>query len=146
MPQAMTPGDLVDVPGKQTELALRNPRLPHITQGFIELRLLVSRLVQDSHNKLQGMVSLLAEGGRSDGDKKRYIVEHMLERRKQFIKLLVLTMWAKNAPAVSEVIDLKVFLDTRQEIFHKVVWNLYEVRRKMSYARYSPALDWVDGF
>ncbi|CAZ83188.1 unnamed protein product [Tuber melanosporum] len=158
MPQAMTPGDLVDAsrhdfqhgtpnhsgsaPGKQAELVVRNPRLPHITQGFIELRLLVSRLVQDSHNRLQGMIGLLAEGGRSDGDKKARIIEHMLERRKQFIKLLVLTMWAKNAQAVSEVIDLKVFLDTRQEIFHRVVWNLYEVRRKMSYARIpNPDLD-----
>ncbi|PWW75148.1 MED14-domain-containing protein [Tuber magnatum] len=158
MPQAMTPGGLVDAscdefqhgtpnhsasaPGKQAELVIRNPRLPHITQGFIELRLLASRLVQDSHNRLQGMVGLLAEGDRSDGDKKARIIEHMLERRKQFIKLLVLTMWAKNAQAVSEVIDLKVFLDTRQEIFHKVVWNLYEVRRKMSYARIpNPDLD-----
>lgn len=133
----------VDAPSKTTTLEVRRPPLPHITMGFIPLSLLISRLVQHSHNRLGELIDSLQGLGQSDGEKKLRIIDYMQETRKQFIKVLVLAVWAKNAGAVSEVIDLKVFLDSRQEIFHKVVWNLYEVRRKMSFARYVWQFWWL---
>lgn len=134
----MTPTEEVaKAPTKpNTTLEIRAPPLPHITMGFVPLSLLINRLVQNSHNKLVELIDSLQSSGQSDGEKKLRIIDHMQETRKQFIKVLVLVTWAKNASAVSEVIDLKAYLDSRQDVFHKVVWNLYEVRRKMSYARY----------
>lgn len=141
MPQATSPSAVEDAPSKvlkdskTLQLEVRPP-LPHITQGFIPLSLLIKRLVQDSHNKLVELVDSLQGGGQTDEEKKLRIIEHMQDTRKQFIKVLVLAMWSKNASAVSEVIDLKLFLDSRQEIFHHVVWNLFDVRRRMGQARY----------
>lgn len=140
----MTPTEEVaKAPTKpNTTLEIRAPPLPHITMGFVPLSLLINRLVQNSHNKLVELIDSLQSSGQSDGEKKLRIIDHMQETRKQFIKVLVLVTWAKNASAVSEVIDLKAYLDSRQDVFHKVVWNLYEVRRKMSYARVpNPDLD-----
>ncbi|KAL7268399.1 mediator complex subunit [Rhizina undulata] len=123
-----------DGPSKSVELAIRTPPLPHITQGFIPLSLLVNRLVQHSNNRLVELLDSLQALGQSDA-KKKLIIEHMQETRKQFIKLLVLAMWGKNAGEVSAVIDLKVWMDGRQNIFNNVVWSLFEIRRKMGYAR-----------
>lgn len=145
MPQAMSPSAvdnvptksaLKDGPNKSTTLEVRAPPLPHLTHGFIPLSLLIRRLVQDSHNKLGELVDSLQGGGQTDEEKKRRIIDHMQDTRKQFIKVLVLAMWSKNAGAVGEVIDLKLFLDSRQEIFHSVVYNLLDVRRNMNQARY----------
>lgn len=123
--------------GKNSVVTVRkNPPLPHITQGYVQLKFLIGRMVQDSYNQLQMLIEVLADGNDTEGQKKARMVEYMLERRRQFIKVLVLTMWAKNAQAVSEVIDLKVYLDSRQDIFQRVVWNLYDIRQKMTYARY----------
>lgn len=126
---------LKDAPNKTTTLEVRAPPLPH-TDGFIPLSLLIRRLVQHSHNKLGELVDSLQGGGQTDEEKKLRIIEHMQDTRKQFIKVLVLAMWSKNAGAVGEVIDLKLFLDSRQEIFHGVVYNLLDVRRNMNQARY----------
>lgn len=145
MPQAMSPSAvdnvptksaLKDGPNKTTTLEVRAPPLPHLTHGFIPLSLLIKRLVQHSHNKLGELVDSLQGGGQTDEEKKKRIIDHMQDTRKQFIKVLVLAMWSKNAGTVGEVIDLKLFLDSRQEIFHGVVYNLLDVRRNMNQARY----------
>lgn len=145
MPQAMSPSAidsvpsksaLKDGPNKTTTLEIRAPPLPHLTQSFIPLSLLIKRLVQHSHNKLGELVDSLQGGGQTDEEKKLRIIEHMQDTRKQFIKVLVLAMWSKNAGAVGEVIDLKLFLESRQDIFHGVVYNLLDVRVSMNQARY----------
>ncbi|KAA8909469.1 mediator complex subunit MED14-domain-containing protein [Sphaerosporella brunnea] len=120
---------------KRTEIEVRAPKLHKITQGFVPLQQLVNRLVQDSYNELQAMVESISSAGMSSEDKKARILNYAANTRKQFIKLLVLTMWANDAAAVSDVIDLKVWLDEQYRTYDSVVAVLMEVRKVTGRAR-----------
>jgi mediator of RNA polymerase II transcription subunit 14 len=122
---------------KRTELEVRAPPIPKITQGFVPLSQLVHRLVQDSFNELQQMVDTISSPGMSSEDKKARIINFASNTRKQFIKLLVLTMWANDAAAVSDVIDLKVWLDEQYRTFDAVVAVLMDIRKVTGRARYA---------
>jgi hypothetical protein len=121
---------------KTTSLVVRAPPLPKITQGFVPLSLLITRLVQDSYNELQLMIDAIASGGMSSEQKKARITKYAISTRKQFIKLLVLILWAKDAGAVSDVIDLKSWLDTQHRVFESAVFVLSDIRRQIGLARY----------
>jgi mediator of RNA polymerase II transcription subunit 14 len=120
---------------RTAELEVRAPPLPKITQGFVPLSQLVNRLVQDSFNELQQMVESISSAGMSSEDKKARIINFAANTRKQFIKLLVLTMWANDAAAVSDVIDLKIWLDEQCRTFDAVVAVLMDIRKVTARAR-----------
>lgn len=118
------------------DLEVRAPPLPKITQGFIPMSLLLKRLVQDSFNELQLMVEGISSPGMSSEEKKARIMKYATATRKEFIKLLVLAMWANDAAAVSDVIDLKAWLDNQFRVFDGVVEVLRSIRTATGRARY----------
>lgn len=121
--------------GRRAELEIRAPRLPKIAQGFVPLSLLIRRLVQDSFNELQLMMDSITSAGMSSEEKKTRILKYATVMRKQFIKMLVLVKWANDAGAVSDVIDLKAWLDGQHRVFDNVVFVLCEIRRQLGLAR-----------
>jgi len=114
-----------------TELA---PILPHITQGFVPLSTLLSRLIQDSYGKLIELVDTLNDG--NEAARKKRMMKYLSDTRQQFIKALVLTQWARNSEDVSRVIDLKIWTDSQIMQYHRVVYDLLEVRKGLINAKY----------
>jgi len=110
------------------------PTLPHITQGFVPLSTLLSRLVQDSYGKLIELVDALNDG--NDAARKKRMMKYLSDTRQQFIKALVLTQWARNSEDVSKVIDLKIWTDSQIMQYHRVVYDLLEVRKGLINAKY----------
>ncbi|KAG8532664.1 uncharacterized protein KY384_002541 [Bacidia gigantensis] len=53
-------------------------------------------------------------------------------RRAQFIKLLVLSRWARHADNISKVIDLRVWLTDKQTAFQSAVDWMGELKRKLA--------------
>lgn len=124
-------------PAPTTDLEVRRPKLDHIPYETFALSTLIGRVIQDSYGRLGGLVDELQKPGQSDGAKKKLLMDTAQHIRKQFIKVLVITMWSKDAGKVSEVIDLRLWLAGRQNVFNNVVIALRNIRMAMGQARYA---------
>lgn len=82
------------------------------------------------------MLDTLASGGMSSEEKKQSIIEYALYTRKQFLKTLVLTAYATDAAAISNVIDLKAWLDGQYRLYDEAVDVLCEIRKVTGRAKY----------
>jgi len=122
------------------DMSVLAPALPKITQGFYPLSMLIGRMVQDSKNQLDELIRSLQDA--REMDRRQQIMAHVTERRQQFIKLLVLTTWAKKADEVSQVIDVKAWFDSIEGNFQHAMRESFLMRRDLTNAKYDPP-SWV---
>ena len=133
------------------------PEIEHITFGFLPLSTLVSRLVQETFNSLTEVINEMSDmqisqtshhapfnhagpqlNGNGTGnsqvniEKKLRMLEFAQNRRAQFIKVLVLSQWSRQAEEVSKVIDTKVWLDGQRRIFEEAAGWMGELKRIMA--------------
>src|SRR5947208_17018025 len=66
--------------------------------------------------------------------KKMKLLSFAKHRREQFIKVLVLTQWSRQAVDVGKVIDLKVWLDGQARLYNDAGYWLGELKRNLSAA------------
>ena len=72
--------------------------LQHEAEGLIPLSEIVTRLANYGYESLQNLAETMSS---LSGDQRRAkIFDTALETRRQFIKLLVLSMWASKAPGL----------------------------------------------
>lgn len=115
------------------------PELAHITQGFFPFTKLINRSVQLCWNDLSDLFTELAElrtssqtqpsssisinGKSAEGQspenvhKKVRILEFVHGKRADFIKLLVLSQWSRQAADVSKLIDIQGFIRSRHQAY-----------------------------
>jgi len=129
------------------------PEIEHITFGYTPFHLLVSRLVQETFNGLTEVITEMSEipvqqsgqhaslshvnqltkgnGDASGGNvqKKLRMLNFTSDRRAQFIKILVLLGWARQAEAVSKVIDLNVWTNRRLQEYKQCISWMGELKR-----------------
>lgn len=144
-----------------TKLALRVndrvPELPHITQGFFPFSTLVNRSVQQCWNDLSDLITELAEiqipshdvssismppNGKVSGNqsseniqKKVRVLEFAHAKRAEFIKLLVLSQWSRQAADVSKLIDLQNFIRTRHQSYVSALQWIGDLKRNLVQAQ-----------
>lgn len=128
------------------------PEIEHITFGYLPLSTLVARLIQETFNGLTDVINEMSDmqashhvpfnnirpqiNGDGLGNSSQVIVEkklRMLEfaqnRRAQFIKVLVLSQWSRQAEEVSKVIDTKLWLDGQRQTFEEAASWIGELKR-----------------
>ncbi|KAF8456761.1 mediator complex subunit MED14-domain-containing protein [Kalaharituber pfeilii] len=115
------------------DISVLAPALPHITQGFYPLKMLIGRMIQESHTQLRDLVSSLQDA--REMDRRIKLIEHVVERRQQFIKLLVLSIWARRAEEVSQVIDVKAWFDSVEQHFLNANYETFALRRDLANAK-----------
>ena len=144
----------------QTSTAIENlmgqlpPEIQHITEGYVPFSTLISRLVQETFNGLTDTINDMADipvaqssqngtlnhvnnqlngNASTDGNvqKKLRILNWANDRRAQFIKILILSRWALQADAVSKVIDLNVWANTRIGEYRNCVSWIGELKRML---------------
>ena len=134
------------------------PEIEHWTMGYVPLSELLGRLVQETFNGLEDLINDMAEitlsqpltngainhvnqrnGAPQSGDasqanvqKKVRIFDFANGRRAQFIKVLVLSRWARQAESISNVIDLRIWLSQKQEDYNSAVSWMGELKRKLA--------------
>jgi mediator of RNA polymerase II transcription subunit 14 len=136
---------------KQTQ---RPPDLLHITQGFFPYSQLVNRAVQQCWNELSDLITELAEvhistqpqqqsataltNGKASNNqstenvqKKLRILEFAHAKRTEFIKLLVLSQWSRQAGDVSKLIDLQSFIRTRHMAYNAAIQRVADMKRDL---------------
>lgn len=128
------------------------PELAHITQGFFPFGQLVNRSTQQCWNDLSDLITELADvqvpsqnqpsadmsngkvaGNQSNENihKKVRILEFAQAKRVEFIKLLVLSSWSRQAADVSKLIDLQNFIRTRHDAYSNAVLRVGDMKRDL---------------
>lgn len=120
------------------------PPLMHITQGFFPYSQLVNRAVQQCYNDLCDVITELADStqpqqsssanGKPDPaamQKRIRILEFAQTKRTEFIKLLVLSQWSRQAVDVSKLIDLQNFIRTRHFAYQTAVQRVADMKRDL---------------
>lgn len=118
--------------------------LPHITQGFFPFGTLVNRSVQQCWIELSEVITELAAidvppaNGKPGGNqspenlrKKSRLLEFAHDKRAEFIKLLVLSQWSRQAADVSKLIDIQAFIRTRHQAYDSALQYVGEVKRDL---------------
>ena len=145
---------------RQTSTAIENlmgqlpPEIQHITEGYVPFSTLISRLVQETFNGLTDTINDMADipvshsgqngtlnhvnnqlngNASTDGNvqKKLRILNFANDKRAQFIKILILSRWARQADAISKVIDLNVWAGTRIGEYKNCVSWIGELKRML---------------
>ncbi|KAJ5668791.1 hypothetical protein N7462_009861 [Penicillium macrosclerotiorum] len=125
--------------------------IPHITQGFFPFGTLVNRAVQQCWNDLSELIAelaaihvptessaLSAANGKSSGNqssenvhKKLRILDFAHAKRAEFIKLLVLSQWSRQAAEVSRLIDIQGFIRARHQAYSDAIHHMGEMKRDL---------------
>lgn len=147
-------GDMIpkDLKERLDQLPLE---IAHITEGYIPLSGLLSRMAQKTHNDLNQTIMDLAQmpvpvsavNGNSshistsddnsadNHNKKMRLLKFAQDAHADWAKALVITMWSKRAAEVSKIIDLKIHLDGQNMFYENAVNELSEVKRSLINAR-----------
>ncbi|KAK2762815.1 mediator complex subunit [Arachnomyces sp. PD_36] len=132
------------------------PELVHITQGFFPFGQLINRSTQQCWNDLSDLITELADvqvppqnqshmspgndmtNGKPAGNqsnenihKKMRILEFAQAKRGEFIKLLVLSSWSRQAADVSKLIDLQNFIRTRHDAYSNALMRVGDMKRDL---------------
>lgn len=118
---------------QQKAVLLQPPSIPHITENFIPLSVVVTKLVESTFTDLVNLLETLPAS--NDLTKKRKLFTFLIHSRQQYIKLLVLGQWAKNAKDISTVIDVVAWLNGQANCFSNVVMQLQMVKQGLGGAR-----------
>ncbi|KAJ5585361.1 Mediator complex subunit Med14 [Penicillium hispanicum] len=125
--------------------------IPHITQGFFPFGTLVNRAVQQCWNDLSELITelaaiqvptdsavLSAANGKPASNqspenvhKKMRILDFAHAKRAEFIKLLVLSQWSRQASEVSRLIDIQAFIRARHSAYAAAVQYVGEMKRDL---------------
>ncbi|KAK6452729.1 hypothetical protein FP744_10008980 [Trichoderma asperellum] len=146
--------------GSPTEQVSRMNDLPdeiiHITQGFIPISLLLTRLAQSTHNMIQDKIAELAKmpisTAATNGSanytqsapddtsmenlkKKGVLLNFIQDMHSKWVKALVITEWSRKASSVSKLIDLKFHIDQQRLLYDAALDSIINVKRDLTYAR-----------
>ncbi|KAI1109043.1 mediator complex subunit MED14 [Nemania sp. NC0429] len=130
--------------------------IQHITQGFVPLGRLLSRLAQQTHNQLGDEIMALAKmplpsstlngntaNAELPGDdntpenlnKKVRLLNFVQERHGEWVKALVIANWSRKAEPVSKLIDLMHHINKARTMYDTSLDYMINVRRDLTFAR-----------
>ncbi|KAK8083936.1 mediator complex subunit MED14 [Apiospora saccharicola] len=126
----------------------------HITEGFVPLGVLLSRLAQMTHNQVQGKILELAKiplppasvlmgtsGGQADDTvkesiyKKKVLLEFIQDTHAKWVKALVITSWSRKVGDVSKLIDLMAHINEHRMCYEDTLGTLIDLKRDLVGAR-----------
>ncbi|KAL4901952.1 hypothetical protein BDW74DRAFT_181391 [Aspergillus multicolor] len=129
------------------------PELQHIVQGFFPLSKLLSRSTQQCWNDLAELIAELSDiqvsshgsntspishtgkmlGNQSPENlrKKLRVLEFAQAKRGEFIKLLVLSQWSRQAADVSRLIDIQNHIRTQHQAYGGALQCLGDMKRDL---------------
>ncbi|EJU03986.1 MED14-domain-containing protein [Dacryopinax primogenitus] len=109
------------------------PPLPQELSDMVPLREIIARLVQKSYEDLQNLIEVLPS--KSDVERKHAIRDYGSHTRKQVVKALVLTRWARDSAVVQRCQDVRFFLQVQNGQFREASQRLYAIKEGFMGAR-----------
>ena len=127
------------------------PEIEHITQGYMPLSRLITRLAQDTFNGLTETINEMADmqppttnvlshmnslgstqASQINIQKKTRMWDFAHDRRAKFIKILVLSQWSRQAESVGKVIDLNFWLNSQRQLYKDATAWVGELKRMLA--------------
>ncbi|KAI2636016.1 mediator complex subunit MED14 [Xylaria nigripes] len=154
-----SPDDLVNDAGVSAGRSRMNDlpdEIQHITQGFVPLSVLLSRLAQQTHNQLSDEIMALAKmpiplsamnGSPTSADtaaddnspenlnKKARLLKFVQERHGEWVKALVIANWSRRAEPVSKLIDLMHHINQTRAMYQGSLDYMINIKRDLTFAR-----------
>jgi mediator of RNA polymerase II transcription subunit 14 len=144
-----------------TQMDQLPPEIQHLAAQYHPLSTLLSRTSQECFNMLSEKLTAMADmpvapqpsGPLTNGvgvhattngagntsknnvEKKRLLMKFAEDQRAKFIKLLVISQWARRAPEIVKIIDLKAWADMQIAELDAVVSDIGVMRLAMGNAR-----------
>lgn len=118
--------------------------LPVVLQDLVPLSYLIDRVVSSAYSDLATLVETLpgshshastSAAGTDDQARKRKIVDHVLNSRRQLVKLLVLARWSKEAHRLHKAINIVGFLAIQNHQIDRAIEALTETHGMLARAR-----------
>lgn len=130
--------------------------IQHITADIMSLSLLLTRLSQWTHAKLQDEIAYLASKTLPQGvlngttnhqsadnhdtsqeslEKKIHLLNFLQDMHSKWVKTLVITEWSKKAAQVGALIDIRVHLLTKQAHYQELFWELIRMKQDLHWAK-----------
>lgn len=117
--------------------------LPVVLQDLVPLSYLIDRVVSSAYSDLATLVETLpgshaasmSAAGTDDQARKRKIVDHVLNSRRQLVKLLVLARWSKEAHRLHKAINIVGFLAIQNHQIDRTIEALTETHGMLARAR-----------
>ncbi|KAM0248045.1 hypothetical protein ACHAQJ_009606 [Trichoderma viride] len=128
----------------------------HVTQGFVPISLLLTRLAQSTHNLIQEKIVELAkmpistpatngnanytqnapdDTSNDNLRKKGALLNFIQDQHSRWVKALVIVEWSRKASMVSKLIDLKFHIDQQRILYDTALDSIINVKRDLTYAR-----------
>ena len=131
------------------------PEILHITQGYMPLSALISRLAQKTHNGLSDTILQMAQmpspasavnGNASHStpvddnsmeniNKKLRMLTFAQDAHTEWVKALVITEWSRKSDDVSKVIDLRIHLNKQRDFYDSAIHDMSMLKRGLPEAR-----------
>ena len=132
------------------------PEIEHVTFGYVQFSSLTSRLVQETFNELTDVINDMSDmpvsqpsqsgphnhvhqqpNGTGDTpqanlQRKLRMLQFANDRRAQFIKILILSRWARQVEGVSKVIDLNFWLSNQIGQYNECCAWMGELKRRLA--------------
>jgi mediator of RNA polymerase II transcription subunit 14 len=130
--------------------------IQHITEGYIPLGLLISRLAQKTHNRLEEKMLELAKmpapnpvingsvarpGAPPDDvsvetlNKKTSLLKFVQDTHADWVKALIIAAWSRRAETVSKLLDLKGYIEKQRDHYGGAMEYLMNVKRSLTFAQ-----------
>ncbi|KAN0107393.1 Mediator complex subunit MED14 domain containing protein [Russula decolorans] len=107
--------------------------LPVVDDGQVQLRDLVSRVVQACYAEMTEMAETLPS--MSDSARKRKLADFVVAWKKQVVKLYAVTKWSRDADIVQKCMNITAFLMNQNRQFEDVIRGLIDARDSLDGAR-----------
>jgi mediator of RNA polymerase II transcription subunit 14 len=131
------------------------PEINHITQGYIGLKDLLSRMAQKTHSDLIGTITELSQmplpasatnGNTSHSNapddnslenvnKKVRLLQFLETAHDSWTKALVIAGWSRRAEEVSKIIDLHVHLNLQKQLYLNILGRMGDDKKELMAAR-----------
>ncbi|KAJ8115267.1 hypothetical protein ONZ43_g4708 [Nemania bipapillata] len=130
--------------------------IQHITQGFVPVGRLLSRLAQQTHNQLEDEIMALArmpmppsamngntintdlsldDNSIQNIDKKVRLLNFVQARHEEWVKALIIANWSRKAEPVSKLIDLMHHINTTRHIYQESLDHMITIKRDITWFR-----------
>ncbi|KAJ3030876.1 Mediator of RNA polymerase II transcription subunit 14, partial [Rhizophlyctis rosea] len=114
------------------------PTLQEMPENTVPLNHIIAGVVTTAYQDLQNVTKMAQS--KPDHEKKRVLMTYALSQRQQFIKLLALTRWAKDAGDMKRSMSVHFALDETNTALLSATHALHSLKREME-SLSQPSLD-----
>ncbi|KAK1834841.1 glucose-6-phosphate dehydrogenase [Podospora conica] len=147
-------GELADI--NYSAINDQPEEIPHISTDILPLNLILSRLAQYSHGRLEETITTLAskpippnsangnghyqsaggeDASQESVEKKALLLSTLQDLHTRWVKALVIANWSKKAEGVSRLIDIRAHLASKLDEFSQTFFTMIHNKQELRWAK-----------